>query len=218
MGEYEKLLRRSSIAVALCLAAVLLCYFWIDRPVAFFVHRHHFNEITVLRWLTYPPPEVQTWSPLILTILAVRRALGPLSRWQKVLLVACASLIVTDQFRVCLGDIFGRYWPETWFQDNPSLVGNGTYGFHPFERGDDLGSFPSGHAARILSFAVVWFMSMPRVRAAGAVVSLAMLLSLVLMNYHFVGDVIAGAFLGGIIAAYAVHLAKLQTTPGKICS
>jgi len=83
MGEYEKLLRRSSIAVALCLAAVLLCYFWIDRPVAFFVHRHHFNEITVLRWLTYPPPEVQTWSPLILTILAVRRALGPLSRWQK---------------------------------------------------------------------------------------------------------------------------------------
>jgi len=62
MGEYEKLLRRSSIAVALCLAAVLLCYFWIDRPVAFFVHRHHFNEITVLRWLTYPPPEVQTWS------------------------------------------------------------------------------------------------------------------------------------------------------------
>ena len=143
---------------------------------------------------------------------------GTIEPVAKVLLVACASLIVTDQFRVCLGDIFGRYWPETWFQDHPSLVGNGTYGFHPFERGDDLGSFPSGHAARILSFAVVWFMSMPRVRAAGAVVSLAMLLSLVLMNYHFVGDVIAGAFLGGIIAAYAVHLAKLQTIPEKICS
>ena len=45
---------------------------------------------------------------------------------------------------------------------------------------------------------------------------LAMLLSLVLMNYHFVGDVIAGGFLGGIIAAYAVHLAKLQTTPEEI--
>jgi len=143
---------------------------------------------------------------------------GTIEPVAKVLLVACASLIVTDQFRVCLGDIFGRYWPETWFQDHPSLVGIGAYGFHPFERGDDLGSFPSGHAARILSFAVVWFMSMPRVRAAGAVVSLAMLLSLVLMNYHFVGDVIAGAFLGGIIAAYAVHLAKLQTIPEKICS
>jgi hypothetical protein len=51
---------------------------------------------------------------------------------------------------------------------------------------------------------------MPRIRAAGAVISLAMLLSLVLMNYHFVGDLIAGGFLGGIIAAYAVHLAKLK--------
>src|SRR5438874_2527893 len=153
MTEYGKLLRQSSIAIAICLVAVLVCYFWIDRPVAFFVHRDHFNEITAFRWLTYPPPEVQTWSPLVLAMLAVRRALGPLSRCQKVLLVACASLIVTDQFRVCLGDIFGRYWPETWSNNNPSLIGDGTYGFHPFERGDDLGSFPSGHAARILSFA-----------------------------------------------------------------
>jgi membrane-associated phospholipid phosphatase len=216
MSEYEKLLRRSSIALAVCLVAVLVCYFWIDRSVAFFVHRHHFNDIKVLRWLTYPPPEVQTWSPLILTMLAVRRAWGPLKRWQKVLLIACASLIVTDQFRVCLGDVFGRYWPETWFHDNPSLIGNGTYGFHPFQRGDDLGSFPSGHAARILSFVVVWFMAVPRSRATGAVVSLAMLLSLVLMNYHFVSDVIAGAFLGAIIAAYAVHLARLQAPPDDV--
>jgi len=36
---------------------------------------------------------------------------------------------------------------------------------------------------------------MPHIRAAGAVISLAMLLSLVLMNYRFVGDVIAGGFL-----------------------
>jgi membrane-associated phospholipid phosphatase len=56
---------------------------------------------------------------------------------------------------------------------------------------------------------------MPRIRAAAAVVSLAMLLSLVLMNYHFVGDVIAGAFLGGIMAVYAVHVARLQTPPEK---
>jgi len=65
---------------------------------------------------------------------------------------------------------------------------------------------------------LVWLENMPRNRAAGAVVSLALLLSLVLMKCHFVGDVIAGAFLGGIIATYAVHLAKLQTTPEKIYS
>ena len=30
--------------------------------------------------------------------------------------------------------------------NGPSLIGTGTYGFHPFQRGDDVGSFPSGHA------------------------------------------------------------------------
>jgi hypothetical protein len=65
--DYATLLRRTSIALTMALIAVLICYFWIDRPVAFFVHRHHIDEIKFCRWLTYPPPELQTWSPLFLT-------------------------------------------------------------------------------------------------------------------------------------------------------
>lgn len=218
MPEYRNLLRRASIAVAFCIVAVLVCYFWIDRPVAFFVHRHHINEYQVFRWLTYPPPKLQTWSPLMLTALVVRRAWRPFVRWHKVLLVSCVSLIVADEFRISLGNVFGRYWPETWFHNNPSLIGNGTYGFHPFQRGDDNGSFPSGHAAGILSFATVWFLTTPRSRVIGAVLCTAMLVSLVAMNYHFVGDVIAGSVLGGIVAIYAAHLARLQTSPENVPS
>jgi len=190
--EYRSLLRRTLVITALCIAAVLLCYFWIDRPVAFFVYRHHINRFQVFRSLTYPPPEVQNWSAL----------------------VACLSLIVADDFRISLGDVFGRYWPETWTHDNPSLIGTGTYGFHPFQRGDDIGSFPSGHACRILGFAAVWMIAMPRSRTVQIVVIVLcapMLVSLVAMNYHFVGDVIAGSILGGIVAMYAAHLARLQT-------
>lgn len=211
--EYRRLLRGTLITGALCSAVVLVCYFWINRPVAFFVYHHHINTIQVFRWLTYPPPEVQNWSALVLAILMVRRAWGPFLRWQKVLLVACLSLIVADDFRVSLGDVFGRYWPETWTQDNPSLVGTGTYGFHPFQRGDDIGSFPSGHACRILAFAAVWVIAMPgnrTVQVIAIVLCAPMLLSLVAMNYHFVSDVIAGSVLGGIVAMYAVHLARLQ--------
>src|SRR5437763_2614501 len=213
-ADYRRLLLRALIMTVLCIAAVLACYFWIDRPVAFFVYRHHINTIQVFRWLTYPPPEVQNWSALMLTILVLRRAWGPFLRWQKVLLVACVSLIVADDFRISLGDVFGRYWPETWSHDNPSLIGTGTYGFHPFQRGDDVGSFPSGHAARILAFATVWLIAMPRNRTVQVVVIIlsgSMLVSLVAMNYHFVGDVIAGSVLGGIIAMYAAYLARLQT-------
>ena len=209
MPEYRQLLSRASSAVALCTAAVLFCYFWVDRPVAFFVYRHHISEFKIFHWLTYPPPEVQIWSPLVLTVLLVRRAWKPFLRWEKILLVACVTLIVADQFRVGMGDICGRYWPETWNHDNPSLIGDGAYGFHPFQRGDDLGSFPSGHAARILSFATVWFITTPRSRVIVAVICTPMLVSLVAMNYHFVSDVIAGSVLGGLVAMYAVHIGGL---------
>jgi membrane-associated phospholipid phosphatase len=213
--EYRRLLRRTLIATALCIAAVLVCYFWIDRPVAFFVYRHHIDKFQVFRWLTYPPPEIQNWSALVLTILLVRRAWGSFLLWQKTLFVACLSLIVADDFRISLGDVFGRYWPETWTHDNPSLIGTGTYGFHPFQRGDDVGSFPSGHATRILAFATVWLIAMPRSRMVQVVViilSAPMLVSLVVMNYHFVSDVIAGSVLGAIVAMYAARLARLQPT------
>jgi membrane-associated phospholipid phosphatase len=131
-------------------------------------------------------------------------------RWQKVLLVACISLIVADTFRISLGDVFGRYWPQTWTHDNPSLIGTGAYGFHPFQRGDDVGSFPSGHACRILGFAGVWMIAMPGTRIIATVLAVPMLLSLVAMNYHFVSDVLAGSVLGALIAAYAVHFAQLE--------
>jgi membrane-associated phospholipid phosphatase len=201
-----------AIALSVCVALVVICYFWIDRPVAFFVHRHELDQFRVFKWLTYPPPLVQTWSPLVLTALVIRWAWAPFARWQKVLLVASLSLIVADQFRSSLGDVCGRYWPETWFDNNPSLIGSGTYGFHPFVHGDDIGSFPSGHAARILGFAAVWWIAMPRTRALWIVIGLPMLVSLVAMDYHFVGDVIAGSFLGGIVGTYAAHLAELAVS------
>lgn len=209
---YRRLLSLTIIITVLCIVAVLVCYLWVDRPVAFFVYHRGADKITVFRWLTYPPPEVQNWSALMLTILMIRRAWGKFLHWQKTLFVACLSLIVADDFRISLGDVCGRYWPNTWTHDNPSLIGTGAYGFHPFQRGDDVGSFPSGHAARILGFATVWWIAMPRSRTVQMliiVLSGSMLVSLVAMNYHFVSDVIAGGVLGGVIALYAAHLGRL---------
>src|SRR5260370_35418517 len=85
--DYRNLLRRTLIVVGLCLLAVLVCYFWVDRPVAFFVYRHHINTVRAFRWLTYPPPEVQNWSALGLTILVIRRPRAPCSPCTKVLSV-----------------------------------------------------------------------------------------------------------------------------------
>jgi membrane-associated phospholipid phosphatase len=215
LTDYRLLLNRTLIAIAACVFAVVVCYYFVDRQVAFYVHNHGVNKIALFKWLTYPPPIVQTWSPLVLALLAVRRAWGPWRKWQQALFVACVSLIVADQFRGSLGDLFGRYWPETWHNDNPSLIGNGTYGFHPFHAGDDEGSFPSGHAARIAGFFGVFWLTLPRGRWLYAIVTVPMLISLVAMNYHFVGDVVAGSVLGAIVAAWAVQLSQMDVSPAN---
>ncbi len=56
--------------------------------------------------------------------------------------------------------------------------------------------------------------AIPGTRFIAVVLAVPMLLSLVAMNYHFVSDVIAGSVLGALIAAYAVHLARLEI-PGE---
>lgn len=205
---YKNLFTRSLIALVVGVAGVVVCYFWIDRPVAFYVHDHEINKIALFRWLTLPPPWVQTWSPLALVVLAIRRIWGPLTHCEVTLFASLLSLIVANEFRVSVGDLSGRYWPETWFNNNSSLIGNGTYGFHPFAHGDDIGSFPSGHTARIIGFAGVWWIAVPRSRVLVALVCPPLTLALVAMNYHFVGDVVAGGVLGGIMSAYAAAIAR----------
>jgi membrane-associated phospholipid phosphatase len=212
--HFSRLLLRTIVALVACVALVVVCYFFVDRPVAFYVHRHEIARFNELRWLTEPPPLVQLWAPLVLALLLIRRAGGPWRHWQHVLFVACVSLIVADQFRESLGDLFGRYWPETWRNNNPSLIGTGAYGFHPFKVGDDTGSFPSGHSARIGAFAAVFWLGLPRGRWLYAIIALPMLIALVGMNYHFVGDVIAGSVLGGIVGTYAMTLSGFNRLNG----
>ncbi len=208
---FAYLLRRTILSVVVCTVAVIICYYFIDRPVAIFVHDHRLSRFEELRWLTESPPLVQSWAPLVLVVLIIRRAGGPWRHWQHVLFIACVSLIVADQFRQSVGDLFGRYWPETWHDDNQSLIGTGAYGFHPFQVGDDVGSFPSGHSARIVGFASAFWLAMPRSRWLCVVLGLPMLVALVGMDYHFVGDVIAGSTLGAIVGSWAVRLSSLDS-------
>ena len=213
--DLRSLLNRTIAAVVACGLAVAICYFYVDRQMAFFVHDHGIDKLVVFKWLTYPPPFVQTWSPLVLAALVVRRGVAPWKDWQRTFFIACVGLIVADQFRYSLGDAAGRYWPETWHHDNPSLIGDGAYGFHPFHAGDDEGSFPSGHAARIAGFLGVFWLALPRGRWLYAAMASPMFVALVAMNYHFVGDVVAGTVLGGIVAAWGVRLASPQVAATK---
>lgn len=206
------MLRRTLIALAVCTLLVLLGYFFIDRPVAFWVHDHGTNKIAPLKTITLAPPIVETWAPLIIALVAIRWSLGAVTKIEWTLFTAAVGLMVADEFRESISIIFGRDWPETWFNHNPSLIGNDAYGFNWFKGTNIYDSFPSGHMARTVAAAAVCWVAFPHlfVRSAGVAVSLIMAISLIGMNYHFVSDVIAGSFLGAIVGGYAAALGRLS--------
>jgi hypothetical protein len=59
----------------------------------------------------------------------------PTSKLYATLVTCSISLVVAEVAKNQLKYDFGRTWPETWVNNNPSLIGNGAYGFNFFHGG-----------------------------------------------------------------------------------
>jgi membrane-associated phospholipid phosphatase len=214
---FRRLFQKSLVAVGLGAGLVANCYFFVDRAVAFYVADFHINRIDVLRQLTFPEPVLQLWAPLVITLLLARRAWREPRKLERALMAAMIAVILADQFRESLKTPFSRLWPDTWIHDNPSLIQNNEYGFFPFHGGEAYGSFPSGHTARAAAFFVVLWVAYPAGRILWALCTLVLAGALVGMNYHFVGDTVGGAVVGGVVGTYTAYLCGLgrPTTPSK---
>lgn len=86
--------------------------------------------------------------------------------------------------------VFGRTNTRAWLADQMSD------GFHWFHGGGSYSSFPSGHMTVFAAFfAVVWLLY-PRYRSISIGGLLLLAVALIATDYHFLSDVIAGAYLG----------------------
>lgn len=108
--------------------------------------------------------------------------------------------------------VFGRTNTREW------LLAPQDYGFHWFQGGDRYSGFPSGHMAVFTAlFAVLWRLH-PRWRALYLAALLVLAVALIATNYHFLSDVIAGAYLGLAVEALAWHVAgrdkRFKAVPG----
>jgi membrane-associated phospholipid phosphatase len=111
-------------------------------------------------------------------------------------MLAAASLAVADAVKDQLKFAFGRTWPETWVRNNPSFIHDGVFGFYPFHGGPGFAAFPSGHATAVCAVMSVLWLCYPRFRLFYAAAIVAVAVALVVADFHFLGDVIAGGFLG----------------------
>ncbi|MDF1796903.1 MAG: phosphatase PAP2 family protein [Coxiellaceae bacterium] len=199
------MLLKTAGVVAIAILLIILSYFYVDKSVVYFLVDHHSRELLWLSWCANVIPAIVTALVLIYYIYyGVSLALSRLNPRSKRLILVCHAVVVGIFFKQMLKLVFGRYWTATFICGNPSLVRDHKYGFNWWHGGIMAQSFPSGHSTIIAAFSVSLWMLYPRYRLLWALLALLVVIGQVGMYYHFVGDVIGGLTLGGVIAAYAV--------------
>jgi membrane-associated phospholipid phosphatase len=185
-----------AVGFVIMTVVVALSYEWLDRPIAVYVHAE-FHGVKALPWLTRVPEGLAILTLAIFIVMGWRVALGRhLSRAESVFLVCGVSLVVAIAIKDQLKFAFGRTWPETWINNNLSLIRNNVYGFNPFHGGVGYSSFPSGHTTATCAVMSVLWICYPKFRAIYVLLIAAVGIGLIGADYHFLSDVVAGGFLG----------------------
>lgn len=188
-----------TLTAGAAVATIFACYAWLDSPVAWFIHDHVLRQYGWLDTLTHIPDLLVYGSAILLLFAPLRLVYrGNLARVEQILLAMSTSLAVAVLLKDTLKFVFGRTWPETWVQNNPSLIHDHVYGFFWFQSGAGFHSFPSGHATVTFAIMSVLWLSSPNLRWLAALGCTLVAVGLLGMNYHFLGDILAGALLGSL--------------------
>ncbi len=212
-------------AALLCAVLVAATAALIDRPLASWVHERLVDQR--LGWFTasyaghslrfgpfglmaLPAEVLGRLAALTFVVLAISASAG----WRvgargRIVLSLCLSVFVSMEINGMLKEAFGRTWPESWLGDNPSWIRDGVFGFFPFHGGLGWASFPSGHTAVIAAPAAVLWQVWPGLRMLWGALVAIVVVGLILGNYHFVSDTIAGLFVG---AGIGLAVTKLTLT------
>jgi membrane-associated phospholipid phosphatase len=82
----------------------------------------------------------------------------------------------------------------------------GLYGFHWFQRRQGCDGFPSGHMVVIVTLLAALWRFHPKSRPVCLFVGLSLGVALIATDYHFLSDVIAGAYVGVVVEAILFRL------------
>ena len=198
--EYNKILLVSLLLCGLSALSIL----FIDRDLALAVHNSGLDSHLWLRELTEGLPVLLLVMLVVVPLLTKWRS-GKLSA---LLLSAYVylSLKLTMEIKTGLKTIFGRYWTKTWINHNLSLIHDGVYGFNWWHGFGNQGCFPSGHST-YTAFCCLWlYILQPRYKALWLILLVVMPLGLIALDYHYLGDCLAGVALGLSCAVFTAIL------------
>ncbi|MEA2726212.1 MAG: hypothetical protein QOD56_407 [Gammaproteobacteria bacterium] len=205
--------RRTFVTLLSLALLVPLSVAFLDRPVSSWSHGA-LHGITAIDWPIYIVSPILPTASLGLAAAGIATLAGwrP-GYWGRALIACCIAVLVADTLKEELKFAFGRTWPETWINNNPSWIGDGTYAFAAFHGGRGWASFPSGHMTLITAPVSVLWCVLARLRWLWAGLVALVALGLLGSDYHFLGDVIAGTYLGAACGIGCAALLGVRPPP-----
>ncbi|MBU5636591.1 phosphatase PAP2 family protein [Geomonas sp. Red69] len=196
--------RRLAAIGALLVPWTVLCVFYLDIPVAVFVrdylyaNRHWVRATAELPDLLLAVVVVATVGSCLLYLFRYGR--GILDRAtmlaKEVVWLAPVSYLVKALLKIAFGRSNTRYW----------LHEPGDYGFHWFQMKEYCDGFPSGHMLVIVALLAAVWRFYPESRPIGIVTAILLAAALVATNYHFLSDVVVGAYLAILLEVMVSRL------------
>lgn len=207
-----RLLKIWILGITLTSATVWFCYLWLDRPIALWVHGTAGTRRLPAELVNSPFSSTSFISACAFVICGLAAISGRrFSKPETTLTMSVVSVVSTVLIKDQLKFMFGRTWPDMFIHDD-------VYGFHYFHYGSSFESFPSGHAAVAAAFLFVpWFL-FPHLRTLMTTLIIATDVGLVMLNLHFLSDVIAGSFLGFSSALFTISLWRAARLPSGLAA
>jgi membrane-associated phospholipid phosphatase len=132
----------------------------------------------------------------------------------------CLSILFTFGLKNELKWVFSRDWPLTWTHNNLSWITDHAYGFQWFQgkilQGNDAtGSFPSGHTAIAFASLLPVGLIYRRLLLWSVILATMEGCAMIIMDYHFLSDVLAGA-LAGVTCTLLMQAMVLSEKPARM--
>jgi len=191
--------RRVQLIALAGIAAILLA-FAVDQPIARAMARLSPPVLDIANFITQFGQGGVTLYPTAIIVLGalaakyffpeLRDRLDGITRKAAAVFITVAVAGLADDL---LKIIFGRARPKPWLAGDDS-------GFGFFRYGAKFASFPSGHTTTSVAAALALSALFPRWRPAFLMAALSIAISRIVLDAHYVSDVIAGALLGGFVA------------------
>lgn len=201
------------IFLLLGVSAIIVSYFYYDRAVVNYFKEYHFRHYKIFHYLQQLPELLLILTAPGIIFYFIQWKRKQVNKFSMFCLIASAAILVGVVTKILLKFCFGRYWPDTFIENNLSYLHDGAYGFNPFHWGAQYKSFPSGHMITMVVFVLVVSEFYPRFKWLCAAGCLIVAFSLISFYYHFVSDVIAGFMVGCMVYKGISNFFKKKLDP-----